>query len=94
MTTPPGLCASERLQITALARRSTRAVQAARVQLGKELYNHTWWLIELMDRTQEQVDDTIASTHASAYHWSTGAGTLANAVRSQFRIARVCAITV
>ena len=60
-------------------------------RLGKELYNHTSSLIELTDRTPEQVDEMIASTHASAYHWSRGGGTLANAARSQWQIARVYA---
>jgi DNA-binding transcriptional MerR regulator len=60
-------------------------------RLGKELYNHTWSLIELADRTPEQVDEMIASTHASAYHWSKAGGTLANAARGQWQIARVYA---
>lgn len=60
-------------------------------RLGKELYNHTWSLIELTDRTPEQVDEMIAATHASAYHWSKAGGTLANAARSQWQIARVYA---
>ena len=58
-------------------------------RLGKDLYNHTWTLIETADRTPEQVDEMIAATHASAYHWSKGGGTLANAARSQWQIARV-----
>lgn len=57
-------------------------------RLGKDLYNHTWTLIETPDRTPEQVDEMIASTHASAWHWSM-VGTLANAARSQWQIARV-----
>ena len=58
-------------------------------RLGKELYNQTWSLIEVTDRTPEQVDEMIASTHASAYHWSKAGGTLANAARGQWQIARV-----
>jgi DNA-binding transcriptional MerR regulator len=58
-------------------------------RLGKELYNHTWSLIELTDRSPEQIDEMIAATHASAYHWSKAGGTLANAARSQWQIARV-----
>lgn len=60
-------------------------------RLAKELYNHTWSLIETSDRTPEQVDEMIASTHASAYHWSQAGGTLANAARGQWQIARVYA---
>jgi hypothetical protein len=60
-------------------------------RLGKDLYNHTWALIETADRTPEQVDEMIAATHASAYHWSKAGGTLANAARGQWQIARVYA---
>jgi hypothetical protein len=58
-------------------------------RLGKDLYNHTWSLIEVGDRTPEQVDEMLATAHASAYHWSKGGGTLANAARGQWQIARV-----
>ena len=58
-------------------------------RLGKELYNHTWSLIETADRTPEQVDEMLATAHASAYHWSKAGGTLANAARSQWQVARV-----
>jgi DNA-binding transcriptional MerR regulator len=58
-------------------------------QLGRELYNHTWSLIEATDRTPEQDDEMLLGTHASAYHWSKSGGTLANAARSQWQIARV-----
>ena len=60
-------------------------------RLGKELYNHTWSLIETADRTSEQVDEMLAASHASAYHWSKAGGTLANQARSQWQIARVYA---
>jgi len=58
-------------------------------QLGKELFNHTWSLIEATDRTPEQDDEMVFSSHASAYHWSKGGGTLANAARGHWQIARV-----
>jgi hypothetical protein len=60
-------------------------------RLGKALYNHTWTLLEQPDPSQEQVDEMIAATHASAWHWSNAGGTLANAARSQWQIARVYA---
>ncbi|HJP89879.1 MAG TPA: helix-turn-helix domain-containing protein [Candidatus Limnocylindrales bacterium] len=60
-------------------------------RLAKALYNHVWTLLELPDRTQEQVDEMIAATHASAWHWSKSVGTLANAARGQWQIARVYA---
>jgi DNA-binding transcriptional MerR regulator len=57
--------------------------------LGKELYNHTWSLIEATDRSGAQDDEMLFSAHASAYHWTKAGGTLANAARSQWQIARV-----
>lgn len=58
-------------------------------RLGKELYNHTWSLIEAPDRTPEQDDEMVFSAHASGYHWSKSGGTLANTARSHWQIARV-----
>ena len=58
-------------------------------QLGKDLYNHTWSLIEATDRSPDQDDAMLFATHASAYHWSKSGGTLANAARSHWQIARV-----
>ena len=60
-------------------------------RLGKALFNHTWTLLETTDRSAEQVDEMIAATHASAWHWSKAGGTLANAARGQWQIARVYA---
>lgn len=42
-------------------------------------------------RVQARVDRQVRMTHASAYHWSRGGGTLVNAARSQWQIARVYA---
>jgi len=55
-------------------------------QLGKDLYNRTWALIEATDRTPETDDEMVFSAHASAYHWSKSGGTLANAARSHWQI--------
>jgi DNA-binding transcriptional MerR regulator len=58
-------------------------------RLGRELYNHTWTLIEKGDRTPAETDEMLHATHASAWHWSKGGGTLANAARGEWQIARV-----
>lgn len=58
-------------------------------QLGKDLYNHTWTLIESAERTPEQDDEMVFATHAAAYHWSKGGATLANSARGHWQIARV-----
>jgi len=57
--------------------------------LGKALYNHVWSLLEVPERTAEQVDEMLYAVHASAYHWTKGGGTLANRARSEWQIARV-----
>ena len=76
---------------TAAATPAEMLDEDAHRRLGKALYNHTWTLLEVPDRTAEQVDEMIAATHASAWHWSKAGGTLANAARSQWQIARVYA---
>ena len=63
--------------------------EATHRQLGKDLYNHTWTLLEKADRTASDIDEMVVATHASAFHWSRGGGTLANAARGQWQIARV-----
>ena len=62
-------------------------------QLGVDLYNNTWTLLEKEDRTRDDDDELLNMTHASAYHWSlaSGAGPQ-NAARSQWQISRVNAV--
>ena len=62
--------------------------EATHRQLGKDLYNHAWSLMEKADRTLDETDELLHSTHASALHWSLGGGTLANAARGEWQIAR------
>ncbi len=62
-------------------------------QLGVDLYNYTWTLLEKEDRTRDDDDELLNSTHASAYHWSRAAGSgPQNAARSQWQISRVNAV--
>jgi DNA-binding transcriptional MerR regulator len=65
--------------------------EATHRQLGKELFNHTWTLIEQADRTPEHADAMVHAAHASAWHWSRGGGTLANAARGEWQVSRVYA---
>jgi DNA-binding transcriptional MerR regulator len=58
-------------------------------RLGKDLYNHAWSLIERSERSPAENDEMLYATYASAYHWSKAGGTLANAARSEWQIARV-----
>ena len=62
-------------------------------QLGVDLYNYTWTLLEKENRTRDDDDEMLSATHASAYHWSRAAGTgPQNAARSQWQISRVNAV--
>ena len=62
-------------------------------QLGVDLYNYTWTLLEKEDRTRDDDDEMLNATHASAYHWSRAAGAgPQNAARSQWQISRVNAV--
>jgi DNA-binding transcriptional MerR regulator len=65
--------------------------EATHRRLAKDLFNHAWTLIEAVDRTPEDADAMVHAAHASAWHWSKGGGTLANAARAEWQISRVYA---
>jgi len=60
-------------------------------QLGVDLFNHVWILIEKADRSAAETDEMIHAAHASRYHWSL-AGTTANLARGEWQCARVYAV--
>ena len=60
-------------------------------QLGVDLYNHVWTLLELPSRTPDQDDELIHAAHASRYHWSL-AGTAKNLVRGEWEVSRVYSV--
>ncbi len=66
-----------------------RLDEATHRQIGKDLFNLTWRLLEKADRRPADVDEMVRAAHASAFHWSRGGGTLANAARGEWQIARV-----
>lgn len=47
---------------------------ATRRSLAVALFNHTWTLLGIADRTAAQTDELIHSAHASRYHWGEIAG--------------------
>jgi hypothetical protein len=59
--------------------------------LGIALFNQTWDLMELPQRTVEQDDAMLHMAHASAHHWrSEGSGATANNLaRSEWQVSRV-----
>ncbi|MEO8208144.1 MAG: MerR family transcriptional regulator [Chloroflexota bacterium] len=71
---------------------STPTVDAAgHRQLGVDLFNHVWTLLEKSDRTAAETDEMIHAAHASRYHWSL-AGTEINLARGEWQVARVYSV--
>src|SRR5688572_9140139 len=60
----------------------------ARRLLAADLFNHTWTLMELPERSPMQDDEMIHSAHASRYHWGEF-GTPANLARGEWQCSRV-----
>lgn len=59
-------------------------------RLGIELYNRSWTLLEISERTADQIDELLHTAHASRYHW-TRAGEAANLARGEWLCSRVYA---
>ena len=59
--------------------------------LGIELFNQTWELMDKPDRTPAEDATMLEFVHSSAYHWSF-AGTAVNQQRSYWQISRVYAV--
>jgi len=57
-------------------------------QTAVDLFNRTWSLMELPERTAEQDDEMINAAHASRHHWA-AVGTGANLARGEWQISRV-----
>jgi hypothetical protein len=61
-----------------------------RRQLAVDLFNHSWTLLRLPERTPEQDDELIHAAHASRHHWGE-VGTAANRARGEWQVSRVYA---
>ena len=57
-------------------------------QLAVDLFNRSWTLLELPERTPEQDDELIHSAHASRHHWA-AVGTPANLARGEWQLSRI-----
>ncbi len=60
-------------------------------QLAKNLYNRTWELHDLPDRTADQDEEMLSTAHASAFHWLP-VGSTQNFAISQWQLSRVYAV--
>jgi hypothetical protein len=61
-------------------------------QLGVDLYNYAWTLLEKGNRRRAEDDELLNATHASAYHWSRASESPEHAARAQWQISRVNAV--
>lgn len=63
---------------------------ATQRQLGVDLYNSTWSLLEKPDRTPAETDEMIHRAHASRWHWAR-VGAEVNLARGEWLCSRVYA---
>jgi len=59
--------------------------------LAAGLFNRTWDLLEIEDRSVSQDDEMVDTAHASAWHWRQ-VGTAANTARGHWLLSRVYAV--
>jgi DNA-binding transcriptional MerR regulator len=72
---------------------TTELDPATRRQLAKDLFNHTWTLLEKPDRTAAEDDEMIHAAHASRFHWGEpGVGEPVNLARGEWQCSRVYAV--
>ncbi len=60
-------------------------------RLAANLFNRTWELLDLEDRSPDQDEEMVHAAHASRYHWGI-VGTPINFARGDWQIARVYAV--
>jgi hypothetical protein len=64
---------------------------AAHRRLAVDLFNHTWTLLRLPERTPVQEAEMIHSAHASRHHWGV-VGTPVNLVRGEWQVSHVYSV--
>src|SRR5665809_14806 len=63
---------------------------AGQRELAVSTFNRVWELLELPERTPEEIDEMIHAAHVSCYVWSR-IGTSANVARGEWQCGRVYA---
>ena len=61
-------------------------------QLGVDLFNHTWTLLERPNRSPEEDDEMLNASHASRWHWSQASTEAKYQARGEWQLARVYAV--
>ncbi|MCR4315266.1 MAG: hypothetical protein NUW37_02845 [Planctomycetes bacterium] len=74
-----------------MSEEKTFTIAQAHKFFGANCFNETWTLIEKKDRTAEEDELMVHTTHASFYHWSKH-GEPVNFARGNWQLARVYSI--
>jgi hypothetical protein len=61
-------------------------------QLGVDLFNATWTLLDNPDRTPDDDEAMVHTAHASRYHWSQASTEATHQARGEWQLARVYAV--
>jgi hypothetical protein len=65
-------------------------------QMAKDCFNKTWDFLDKSERSKEEENEMVHTTHASRYHWgvlvNNGKGTPLNLQRGEWQIAHVYTI--
>jgi hypothetical protein len=61
-------------------------------QLGVDLFNHTWTLLEQAERTPDEDDAMLNASHASRWHWSQASEEAKHQARGEWQLSRVYAV--
>jgi hypothetical protein len=61
-------------------------------QLGVDLFNHTWTLLEQAERTLDEDDAMLNASHASRWHWSQASEEAKHQARGEWQLSRVYAV--
>ena len=77
--------------MTAASTVPTEIDPATRRKLAADLFNHTWTLLEKLDRTAAEDDEMIHSAHASRFHWGE-VGEPVNLARGEWQCSLVYAV--
>ena len=77
--------------VTDTAAASEALDETGRRRLAADLYNRTWTLLEIADRTPAQTDEMIHCAHASRFHWGE-VGAAVNLARGEWLCSRVYAV--
>ena len=94
----PGIGEAEARELGRRAVAAALAIEHAHVtvdhrQLGVDLFNYTWTLLERDDRTPDDDDELIDAAHASAHHWRRADGVRPeNRARSEWQLSRVYSV--